>query len=128
MRTSLKAGHWIVLVRNHNNIYYFDSYGVGVDGELEHIKRGLRYELGEDSKLLTKIIKTIPNRCEFKYNRFDFQSYHKNINTCGKWCVVFVKCIFYGLTLKQFTSRIKALRNKYGYKFDVLISILWDTF
>ena len=36
LKTSYHAGHWTVICRYYNNIYYFDSYGVQPDGELKH--------------------------------------------------------------------------------------------
>ncbi len=64
-----------------------DSYG---DGELKQISQNVRYELGEDTELLTKLIQTIPKDYKFEYNKIQFQQYGNGINTCGKWNTVCV--------------------------------------
>ena len=134
LKTSFHSGHWTVIVRYYNNIYYFDSYGVKPDGEIKHINPHLRYELGESHKYLTELI----NKSKFNviYNNFQFQSYHEDINTCGKWCTIFAKTIIEGLTLKSFTSGIKNLKNIYvkehpsdhSLAFDKIISMLYTTY
>src|SRR5690349_17439518 len=54
LKTSENSGHWTCLCRNNNMIYYFDSYGVAPDGELSRISSGVRYELHEDQRSLTR--------------------------------------------------------------------------
>jgi hypothetical protein len=109
LKTSENSGHWTCLCRSDNMIYYMDSYGVKPDGELSNIKPGLQYQLHENSKALTRLIRTIPKGFVFSYNNIQFQQYDANVNTCGKWCDVFCKCIFHGLTLEQFQQRLKQL-------------------
>jgi hypothetical protein len=38
--TALNNGHWVCLLRNKmkNTIYFFDSYGLGVDEEQKYVK------------------------------------------------------------------------------------------
>ena len=133
IKTSFQAGHWTCLVRDYNNVYYFDSYGVKPDGELKNINEYLRYELGEDHRFLTNLLET--SRFNIKYNTFQFQSYHENINTCGKWCTVFTKSVMEGLTLKAFVAGIKNLKIIYekehpgeDYVFDRIASMLYTTY
>eukprot|EP01038_Epipyxis_sp_PR26KG_P010127 gene10127-13618_t len=128
MRRSDSSGHWCVLVRNDTNIYYFDSYGVKPDGEMSHISFGLRYELHENQKSLSRLLKTIPKNFLFAYNKTQFQQYSPNINTCGKWSVVFTKCIFDGMTLDQFQQRMSAIKSRYNVSYDELVCVLFDSF
>jgi hypothetical protein len=128
LRTSVNSGHWCCLVRNNKNIYYFDSYGVGPDGELSRISKGLRYQLGESDKLLTGLIQTITSDYTFSYNNIQFQQYLPDINTCGKWTTVFTKCVFLGMTLIQFQNKMKELKNEYKTTYDDLICVLYDAF
>ena len=43
------SGHWTVLVRFKNNIYYFDSYGVKPDGEWKFIPDSVRKMLNQET-------------------------------------------------------------------------------
>jgi hypothetical protein len=128
LRTSTNSGHWTSLVRYYKNIYYFDSYGIGPDGELSRISKNLKYQLGETDKYLTKLIQTITSDYTFSYNNIQFQQYSININTCGKWCVVITKTLFLGMTLIQFQNKMKELKNEYKTTYDDLICVLYDAF
>ena len=126
-KTSEQSGHWTCLARNNNSIYYFDSYGVAPDGELSKISPGVRYQLHENQRALTRLLKTIPHGTVFSYNTKQFQQYSPNINTCGKWCECFVKCIFKGLTLNEFQDRMESLKTKYRTSFDEIVCKLYKT-
>lgn len=128
LRTSDNGGHWTVLVRNKNNIYYFDSYGIKPDGEFRNIPLYQQLELDENQRYLTNLINGIPSDYTFTYNNMQLQQYKNNVNTCGKWTTVFTKCIFYGLSMEEFQSRFKMLKKKYKTSYDILICVLWDAF
>lgn len=74
LRTSENMGHWTVLCRNSNDIYYFDSYGIGVDGEMTNISAQIRYDLGESTDALSRLVETIDKvkACCFKVINFSF--------------------------------------------------------
>ena len=127
LKTSEQSGHWTSLCRNNNLIYYFDSYGVAPDGELSNISPGLRYELHENQRALTRLIRTIPSGFVFSYNNKKLQQYSPNINTCGKWNYAFAKCVFKGLTLKDFQDRMDLLKKQYNVTFDELVCVLWTS-
>jgi DNA-binding ferritin-like protein (Dps family) len=127
LRTSNNSGHWTSLSRNGGYIYYFDSYGVKPDGELSKISAGIKYQLHENTKALTRIIKTLPDGFKFAYNKIQFQDYSPTINTSGKWSYCFVKCIFDGLTLTDFQTRMTELKNKYHVPYDDLVCSLWKS-
>ena len=135
IKTSFHSGHWTVICRNDNNLYYFDSYGVRPDEELKHIHKDLRYELGEGHHYLTTLLDT--NDFKVSYNQYQYQSYHEDINTCGKWCVVFAKAVFDEQTLKSFESGILYLKKIYveaypeadsKYTLDEIASRLFDSY
>ena len=134
IETSDNTGHWTVVARYYDRIYYFDSYGVKPDGELTHISKSLRYQLGEDHHYLLNLLSKTD--MQVYYNNFQYQSYHADINTCGKWCVVFTKAVFAGVTLKGFESGMKHLKEMYeeddpkhkDYIYDRIASMLYDTY
>jgi len=132
IRTSESSGHWTCIVRHGNNIYYFDSYGVVADGELTHISKNLRYELHENKRLLSAIIN---NSISFNilYNHFQFQSYHTQINTCGRYVTVFTLSVFEGGNIKSFTTMMKRLVKQYkakhgnaNYVYDIVVTKLYN--
>jgi hypothetical protein len=127
LKTSEQSGHWTCLCRNNNSIYYFDSYGVAPDGELSRISPGVRYQLHENQRSLTRLLKTIPNGFVFSYNNKQFQQYNPNINTCGKWCEAFAKCVFKGLTLKEFQDKMESMKKQYNKSFDEIVCMLYKT-
>lgn len=127
LRTSEQSGHWTSLCRNGNNIYYFDSYGVAPDGELSRIAKNVRYELDESQRNIIRLIRTIPSGFIFSYSNTQFQAYSESVNTCGKWSFVFCKCIFLGMTLKNFQNRMAEMKNSYHTSYDELVCMLWST-
>jgi hypothetical protein len=126
LRTSDSSGHWTVICRNDDKIYYFDSYGVKPDGELSHISPKIRYELDESNKALTRLIKTIPKWMTFEWNNVEFQKFGPGINTCGKHCYVFTRCVFDGMTLHEYQARLGMLKHEYKCPYDNLICLLYD--
>ena len=127
LKTSEQSGHWTCLCRNNNYIYYFDSYGVAPDGELAKIAPGVRYQLHENQRALTRLIRTIPHGFVFSWNSKQFQKYSSSINTCGKWTYCFAKSVFKGLTLEEFQDRMVALKEQYRQPFDDLVCLLWTS-
>jgi DNA-binding ferritin-like protein (Dps family) len=125
LQTSNQSGHWTSIQRYNNNIYYMDSYGIRPDGEMKHINSNVKYELGENQKQLTKLLKTMPNNFTFQYNRIQFQQYSPNINTCGRYNVVWTNSCFNHLTLTEFQQQLKDLKDEYKLSYDELICYLW---
>jgi hypothetical protein len=126
LKASENSGHWTCLVRSGTTIYYFDSYGVKPDGELSKIAPNVRYMLHENTKALSRIIGTLPSGFSFQYNNKQFQAYSPNVDTCGKWCFCFSKCIFLGMTLQQFQVKLTELKNEYHCSYDDLACVLWN--
>ena len=130
IKTSQQSGHWTAVARNKNNVYYFDSYSIGIDGELKNISADLRYELGESEHLLSKLFKN--SQLIVHSNSFHYQSHHEDINTCGKWCVIFVKAIFDGLSMKAFKAGILHMKLQYfpdkPYALDLTADMIYDKY
>ena len=135
LKTSFHSGHWTVVCRNGNNVYYFDSYGVKPDGEMKHIHPEMRYELGEDTHYLTNLLSA--SSFNESYNNYQYQSYSEDINTCGKWCTIFAKAVFDNQTLKSFKAGILHLKKIYvedhpknddKFVLDKIASKLFETY
>ena len=70
LQNSNQAGsHWIALSRNNNNIFIFDSFGVG------HIPKNI-YKTYKNFNIITNI----------------YRIQHINSNLCGLFCILF--CLY----------------------------------
>ena len=119
--SEINAGHWCCLCRNHNDIYWFDSYGVRPDGELAFISNSIKRMLGESEHSLTRLIKTIPKGMTFTYNKIKFQVLKDHVDTCGRWTISCVKMNELGYTLKEIQDFLKRTQKMKKMPFDVLI-------
>ena len=70
LQNSNQSGsHWIALLRKNNNIFIFDSFGIG------HIPKNI-YEIYKTFNIITNI----------------YRIQHINSNLCGLFCVLF--CLY----------------------------------
>jgi hypothetical protein len=115
------SGHWCCLCRNHNEIYWFDSYGTKADGELAFISNSIKRMLGESEHHLSRLIKSIPKSMAFTYNKIKFQALKDHIDTCGRWSILFVKMNELGNTLKETQEFLKRTQKAKKMPYDILI-------
>ncbi len=89
LREKENRGHWVVLIRQKNKYYYFNSYGEKYDMDMNTISRLARKILGQDEPKIQNLL----GGKKIDYNKIKFQN---NIsNTCGRYCVYMVqKCIY----------------------------------
>jgi len=102
------SGHWCCLIRNHNNIMWFDSYGISPDGELKFINKDMNILLGQNEHQIHRLMKTAPSDFTKEYNHFDFQSFDEDIATCGRWVMwaILMNNLNYSLDeMKEFIER-----------------------
>ena len=113
IKTTINSGHWTCVVKQNNTLYYFDSYGVKIDGELKNIAPHLRYDLNEKTKYLTKLL--MNTNFIVKQNMHKYQDYSENISTCGKWITVFIDFILSNKNhnLQKFQNEIQSLCDLY---------------
>ena len=113
IKTAINSGHWTSITRQNNILYYFDSYGVKLDGELKNIAPHLRYDLNENAKYLTKILKN--TNFIVKQNTHKYQDYSESISTCGKWISIFIDYILSNKNhnLQKFQNEIQSLCDLY---------------
>ena len=88
-----ETGHWVVVLRNGQRIYFFDSFGFRPDRHLKWTKKQLRKSLGQDEPHLSQLLNDALKK---KFNvTFDENGYQsKNSDTCGRWVVARVKHLF----------------------------------
>lgn len=92
--TSENYGHWCCIFRQGKRcIQFFDSYGEMIDKALEYeMDPKFRIRGGMNLPLLTKMLYDAYDKYNIKFNEFQFQEEEKDVNTCGRFCVVRLWC------------------------------------
>jgi len=115
------CGHWCSVVRKNNNIYLYDPYGSPIDKELSFVDKAQRILLGEDKRLIERII----NNCNCKVNIYEnnnqFQSLKQGVSTCGRWNILFAEMCKMGYDIDQFAKFIYTASENEGNPTDILV-------
>ena len=130
IESKYNRGHWTCMIRKSKNlIYYFDSYGQGVDGELKFIAPEERRRLGEDQNILSRLISQLPKSIKVISNSIDYQKDSPEISTCGRHVMFFLMSVLkHGLTLEDYHKLIKTGMIKTGLDSDHLICMLTNQY
>ena len=122
IENKLNSGHWTVLCRYKNTIYYFDSYGVKIDGQWKFIPNFVRIALNQDSNDLTKLLnKAKKEGFKVESNKVKYQSDADNINTCGRYCIMVVKLVQLGYDMNEIERKLDAGCERYKCNYDILM-------
>ncbi len=82
-------GHWCCIFKEDGVLYFFDSYAIFPDDQLEDIAKKFRIKSGQNFGYLSHLMGISPYECD--YNDHQLQSEVEGINTCGRWCVARIK-------------------------------------
>jgi len=105
LTTDEYTGHWLCLHKDkHDNIYYFDPYGTGIDKNKKWLSQTKLEELNQCKVSLLRLLKNTANNGVY-YNTYDFQEDKKGINTCGRHCCV--RLLYKHLDLDDYYDMIK---------------------
>jgi len=108
------SGHWVTFYRTGESSYvYFNSFGKKYDSDLSLIGRLSNKILGNDYNSIQKLIQPTD---KVEWNHIKYQGFKSSV--CGRYCIVFVRKMREGLTLKEVQSFLK--QNK-KTSFDELI-------
>jgi hypothetical protein len=99
---SVNYGHWTCIYEYNGTIYFFDSYGIKPNGELNWIPNHMNKKLKQDHKHLLKLL--YDSKKPIEYNEYPLQKFGQGINTCGKWCVMRYYYYSRGYTNQQFVD------------------------
>lgn len=122
IETKRNEGHWTVLVRKDDNIFWCDSYGMQPDEELKMIPMFIRMMLGQENDEVKRLLKTATQEgFTVNKNQFDFQADKPNINTCGRWVLFFIECIKEGMDFNQMMNLVEKRETITGKPSDVLV-------
>lgn len=88
--TKENYGHWCCIFKQTPHIIqFFDSYGEMVDSALDYnMDPYFKKHGGMDLPLLTRLLLDAYDKYEIRFNNFKFQEDKKDVNTCGRFCVV----------------------------------------
>lgn len=120
-------GHWICIVRNGDNFYYFDSYGNPIDEFFKWNDESMNKTLNQPYPY----IKDLLNGTNAYYNGVKYQEIDKNIeiSTCGRHCIFFIlNCLNYNKDLLKYYKFMNAISKKYKIPYDLIVSQYIDKF
>ena len=115
------TGHWVCLIRVKNIIECFNSYGIQIDKEFKYIPDFIERWLNEDTRFLSKLIKSSPDKFTIISNKFRFQQEDVKIATCSRWIIFRIEMARMGYALAQFVKLLEDLRDKYDVPLDELV-------
>ena len=115
-------GHWVLIIRNNNNLEYFDSYGGKIDGPINWITKEQQNKL-DVKPYLTQLINNTPN-LSTEYNGVDFQNKkNKDISTCGRHCCLRLKTFLNNdFDLDDYIDFMKEIKKKSKLSYDDIVS------
>jgi hypothetical protein len=80
---SENSGHWVcIFKKDSSTLYFFDSYGLKPDDELQYSQYNLRIHRGKQVPHLTHLLNT--SNYTIEYNKTKFQEMLSHTNTCGR--------------------------------------------
>jgi hypothetical protein len=86
-----RMGHWCCMGIKGKDIYFFDSLGLFPDDELDKISPDYRKATNQGERVVGKILYQLANRgFRIHYNDLPFQETGPGINTCGRYCALFL--------------------------------------
>lgn len=107
-------GHYVALFYNNNNdLEFFDSYGMKADEELKYAD----YNLKEGIPFLTNLLKKYNKKVVM--NTMRLQTFHNDINTCGRWTSCRIR--WRDTSLREFQRLMTDNANYHG---DMWVSAL----
>jgi len=80
------AGHWCCLLNKKKGIEFFDPYGDDPEGVKDEIPKSKRDHLDMNQPYLMRLLEASGR--PVYYNTFAFQKEKRDINTCGRHCLV----------------------------------------
>jgi hypothetical protein len=122
IETQRNQGHWCVLVRRDNDVFWCDSYGMTPKESIGMIPSFVRKMLGQENDEVKRLYKSAREEgFTVHENEFEFQADTSNINTCGRWVLFFINCIKEGMGFREMEALIEKQEAKTGKPSDVLV-------
>lgn len=120
---SPNSGHWTVLRRKNNHVYFFDSYGGKPDSQLNFISETENQKLGITAPYLTQLMDQ--SNLPIHYNTIPYQKDTNKtpINTCGRHGIFFaLNNIEKNRNIKEYYKLMKFLKKKMKCSYDDIVT------
>jgi hypothetical protein len=122
IETQRNSGHWCVLVRRGDTVFWCDSYGMSPHEGISIVPTCIRRMLGQENDEVKRLYKSARQEgFNVEENEFEFQSDTPNVNTCGRWVIFFIQCIKEGMGFKEMEALIEKQEARTGKPSDVLV-------
>jgi hypothetical protein len=122
IETEKNSGHWCVLVRRNNDVFWCDSYGMSPKESINLIPTFIRKMLGQENDEIKRLYQSARKEgFTVHENEFEFQADSPNINTCGRWVLFFIECIKEGMNFKEMEVLIEKQEDRTGKPSDCLV-------
>jgi len=121
--TKENFGHWITIFKvGKRAVEFFDPYGYYPDDELELIPDEWKYSghSGEEFPYLSRLLDE--SGYQVIYNGWQLQGFKKDINTCGRWCVL--RNILKQMRLDDFVKLFLNQRNPPDFYPTIMLSFI----
>ncbi len=108
--TSPNKGHWVCLKESNDRktIYFLDSYGLLIDDEFKFIPKKMLGQYYQDGHTRLRKLIYDSDYKNIEYNEKHLQSDDKGVNTCGRYCVAFLK---FDATLDEFVEFLVSMKG-----------------
>jgi hypothetical protein len=117
---SPNSGHWCLVARHNNKIYFFDSYGIYPDDELSWIKKEELINLDIHEPYLSHLFDK--SKMPVYYNKVKYQTENDNINTCGRHVTYFLmNLIEKDRDLNQYFDIMQETKKKLKTSYDKIV-------
>ena len=98
-------GHWVVVCRRSSSVYFFDSYGLFPDDEIQYTGKDYPHWL---SAIFMKALEQ-PKPVKITYNDIPLQDItNPDSATCGRWCALYA-LLYKDVSMKEFADIFKGL-------------------
>lgn len=125
LESTLNSGHWVAILRDHNVIEYFNSYGSPISFELDLNTPQLNEELDQNIKHLNVLLTKSLNDFKIIYNTKQFQRLANNIGNCGRWVILRIILFLKNhMNIHQFIDFIDRASKKFNLDKDLLVTFL----
>jgi hypothetical protein len=117
--TDLNSGHWVCVIRNDikKEMVYFDSYGNQLGSLFVNNSKKSNFDLGNKPNAILALFATRKKYIKLIVNRYSFQSITNGAETCGRWCILFIKFnLDYDVSLSKFYDFVNNKQNNMNFK------------
>jgi len=122
IETQRNSGHWCVLVRRGDTVFWCDSYGMSPHEGINIVPKCIRRMLGQENDEVKRLYRSARQEgFNVEENDFEFQSDTPQVNTCGRWCIFFIQCIKEGMGFREMQALIEKQEAKTGKPSDCLV-------